>query len=212
MTRIPTLIETVRVREGRAPLWHLHLRRLVESCRALGVPFPGTFDVPAGHDRVVRLAVGARGLEVTERAVGSAEPVRLATARTRHPGYPHKTTDREPFDRARDEAAAAGADDALLLTHGGDVAECSIWALLWWEGDRLAGPPASLGVLRSVGRMRLEEQGEPQSPRVVRPEALAGRSLLVVNAARGVVPVASLDGVPVPPDPRTGRLAQRFWA
>jgi branched-subunit amino acid aminotransferase/4-amino-4-deoxychorismate lyase len=92
------------------------------------------------------------------------------------------------------------------------VAECAIWALLWWEGDRLAGPPASLGVLRSVGRMRLEELGEPVLPRVVRPPALAGRSLFVVNAARGVVPVASLDGAPVPGDPRTGRLAARFWA
>jgi branched-subunit amino acid aminotransferase/4-amino-4-deoxychorismate lyase len=31
-----TLIETVRVRNGVAPLWELHLQRLVASCRALG--------------------------------------------------------------------------------------------------------------------------------------------------------------------------------
>jgi len=28
---------------------------------------------------------------------------------------------------------------------------------------------------------------------------------------RGIVPIASLDGVPVPADPRTAELAQRFW-
>ena len=40
---------------------------------------------------------------------------------------------------------------------------------------------------------------------------LDGRSLLVSNAVRGVVPVARLDGVDVPPDPRTEALAARFW-
>ncbi|MFL5521897.1 MAG: aminotransferase class IV, partial [Gemmatimonadales bacterium] len=81
MTRMPTLIETVRVRDGRAPLWYLHLRRLVESCRALGVPFPPAFEVPTGADRVHRIAVGAKGLQVTERPVGSTAPVWLVTAR-----------------------------------------------------------------------------------------------------------------------------------
>ena len=35
-----TLIETVRIRNGAAPLWYLHVRRLATSCRALGVPIP----------------------------------------------------------------------------------------------------------------------------------------------------------------------------
>ena len=30
-----TLIETVRLRNGAAPLWYLHVRRLATSCRAL---------------------------------------------------------------------------------------------------------------------------------------------------------------------------------
>ena len=36
------LIETVRIRDGVAPLWYLHLRRLAESCRALGIPLPAS--------------------------------------------------------------------------------------------------------------------------------------------------------------------------
>ena len=39
------LIETVRVRDAVAPLWGLHLRRLLRSCRELGVPFPGELTV-----------------------------------------------------------------------------------------------------------------------------------------------------------------------
>src|SRR5206468_474128 len=42
-------------------------------------------------------------------------------------------------------------------------------------------------------------------------EALEGRSLFLTNAVRGVVPIASLDGRPVPADPRTADLARRFW-
>ena len=211
MTRLPTLIETVRVRDGRAPLWYLHLRRLVESCRALGVPFPPAFEVPTGADRVHRIAVGPKGLQVTERPVGSTAPVWLVTARTVHRAYPHKTTARAAFDAAAAEAMEARAGDALLLTARGEVAECTIWSLFWWEGDRLAGPPLSLGVLRSVSRMRLEEASGPLLERTVPREGLAGRSLLVANAVRGVVPVARLDGVEVPADARTDALAGRFW-
>jgi amino-transferase class IV len=78
MLKTPSLIETVRIRDGRAPLWHLHLRRLVASCRTLGIPFPLEFDVPSGGtDRVQRIVVGMKGKQVTEREVGSVEPVRL---------------------------------------------------------------------------------------------------------------------------------------
>jgi branched-subunit amino acid aminotransferase/4-amino-4-deoxychorismate lyase len=157
------------------------------------------------------MAVGPTGLQVTERVVGSTAPVWLITARTAHRPYPHKTTARVAFDAAAAEAMEAKVGDALLLTAQGEVAECTIWSLLWWEGDQLAGPPPSLGVLRSVSRMRLEELTGPLLQRTVPRASLAGRSLLVANAVRGVLPVARLDGAEVPPDARTEALAARFW-
>lgn len=207
------LIETVRVRDGEAPLWYLHLRRLSESCVALGMPLPRELTVPGGgEDRVHRLEVGLAGATVTTRAVGSLAPLRLMTARAAHRAYPHKTTERAAFDAAAREAEAAGADDALLLTPAGEVAECSRWALLWWEGDRLAGPPAALGVLRSVGRMRLAElAGGVLERRCARAE-LAGRPLVAVNAARGLVEVARLDDAAVPEHPGTAILQACFWS
>ena len=56
---MPSLIETVRIRNGVAPLWYLHLRRLVTSCKALGVPLPGELLTPGGGpDRIHRLEGG----------------------------------------------------------------------------------------------------------------------------------------------------------
>lgn len=211
------LIETVRVRGGAAPLWYLHLRRLVASCRALGIPFPPAFDVPAGGpDRVHRLEVGPKGLAVAERAVGPAEPVRIVTVAEVHRPYPHKTTERAQFDRAAAEARAAWADDALMRTADGHVAECTIWGIFWWEGDRLCAPALDLGVLPGVARARiaelLERDGSGLQERRVPVAGLAGRGPFLANAARGIVPVASVDGQPVTADPRTGALAGRFWA
>ena len=212
MSFIPTLIETIRIRNGMAPLWYLHLRRLSESCRTLGVPFPLKFDVPSGGaDRVVKLEVGPNGMTITERPLELSTSVRLVTARTVHPGYAHKTTSRDAFLRAREEAAASGADDALLLTATGMVAECGIWSLFWWEGDRVAGPPMELGVLRGIARMRIEEIRGPVLEQVLTRAGLAGRPLFVANAVRGVVPVVSLDAVEVPESGRTRALAAQFW-
>lgn len=212
MSFIPTLIETVRVRNRVAPLWYLHLRRLSESCRTLGVPFPLTFEVPSGGpDRVVKLEVGPRGMVVTERPLELSTSVRLATVRTVHPGYSHKTTVREAFIRAREEAAGAGADDALLLSAKGLVAECGIWSLLWWDGGRVAAPPLALGVLRGIARMRIEEYAGPIVEQSLTRPQLDGRPLFVANAVRGVVPVVVLDGVPVPRSPSLEALAAQFW-
>jgi branched-subunit amino acid aminotransferase/4-amino-4-deoxychorismate lyase len=211
--RSPTLIETVRIRDGRAPLWYLHLRRLAASCKALGVPLPGELPTPeGGADRIHRLAVSRGGLETTERAVGGTGPVRLVVARTGHRPYPHKTTDRGPFDRALEEAKAAGADDALLLTEGGWVAECAIWGVFWWEGGRLCAPMLALGVLPGVARARLAEIAGGIEEKRVRAEDLEGKGLFVANAGRGVVQVATFNGRPVAQHAGTSGLSGSFWS
>ena len=123
----PALIETIRVRNGAAPLWYLHLRRLAVSCKALGIPLPGELPPPeGGADRVYRIEVGMRGVQVSERLVGSPQPVKLVVSRVTHHSYPYKTSERAQFDRALDTARGAGADDALLLTPGGFIAEAAI--------------------------------------------------------------------------------------
>lgn len=213
MTAAPTLIETVRLIGGRAPLWPLHAARLARSAAALGLPSPAAVTAPeGGDDRVVRLAWSADGrVERTERPVGSTAPVALITARTRHPGYPHKTTQRDAFEAARREALGAGADDALLLTRDSLVGECAIWALGWWVPEGLLLPPLSLGVLPSVARSRLAELVPVVEQAVARDHLPVGAALVVLNAARGVVPVRALDGVPCASDPRTDAVAAHVF-
>jgi branched-subunit amino acid aminotransferase/4-amino-4-deoxychorismate lyase len=125
--------------------------------------------------------------------------------------YPHKTTDRAQFDQTLAAAKAQGASDGVLLTPDGLVAEAAIWALLWWEGQRLCGPALDLGILPSVGRARLGEIVGGITERRLRPAELTGRSLLAVNAARGVVAIAGWDDRVVPAAPRTEELAAAFW-
>jgi branched-subunit amino acid aminotransferase/4-amino-4-deoxychorismate lyase len=206
------LFETIRIRNGEAPLWYLHLRRLAVSCKALGIPFPGELAVPGGGtDRVYRLEVGMRGVQVTERLVRSTAPVNLMVSKVAHHSYPYKTTDRAQFDRALDAARSAGRDDALLLTPGGFLAETAIWSVLWWEDRELCGPAFDLGILPGVGRARVTELAGKVEERHSGLKDLEGRPLFLVNAVRGVVPVASIDGVAVPESRETDALARRFW-
>jgi branched-subunit amino acid aminotransferase/4-amino-4-deoxychorismate lyase len=207
-----TLIETVRLRNGAAPLWYLHLRRLATSCRALGVPIPPNLPTPeGGADRVHRLLVSRRGVVAGERPVGSTAPVRLITSKLVHRPYPHKVVDRERFDRALAEAKEAGADDALLLTVGGQVAETAIWSVLWWEDGKLCAPPLEFGVLPGVARARLAELAGTIEERRAAPDQLPEAAAFVANSVRGVVPMASLDGNAVAMSPQTEALAARFW-
>jgi branched-chain amino acid aminotransferase len=214
------LIETIRVRRGRIPFLDRHLARLESSLCELGLPRPEQ-DVRellrpfAGTDEgVLRVEVGDGRATVTVRELPSLEPPAVITASEPHEAYPHKTTERDCFIDAAEEAEVAEADDALLLTHEGWVAEGTVWSVFWWEGDRLRTPALALGVLPGIGRARVLELAQQvqvvEEGRYV-PEALPGKSLFLVNAVRGVVPIASLDGKTVSQDPRTAVLTERFW-
>src|SRR2546422_10146130 len=89
--------------------------------------------------------------------------------------------DRDAFVDAAVEAEVAEADDALLLTHEGWVAEGTVWSLFWWDGTALRTPALELGILPGIGRARLLELARSAEGRHAR-AALDGKSLLLVNA------------------------------
>lgn len=213
------LIETMRARGGRIPLLERHLARLRRSLLALGLAAPevdlealahGSARDEGAPDGVVRLEV-RRGRAVVEtREPAPTVPLTVIVAAEAHAPYPHKTTQRAPFERAHAEARAAGADDALLVTAAGHIAEGTAWSVFWWAGDRLYTPALDLGILPGVGRARVLELAEAAEVRVTI-EELAGRSLFLVNAVRGIVPIGSFRGRDVPLDARTAELSARFW-
>jgi branched-subunit amino acid aminotransferase/4-amino-4-deoxychorismate lyase len=208
----PALIETIRIRNGVAPLWYLHLRRLAVSCKALGIPLPGELPTPeGGADRVYRLEVGMRGVRVSERLVEPSDPVKLIISRVAHHPYPYKTTERAQFDRALDVARGAEADDALLLTPGGFVAETAIFSVFWWEDGKLCAPAIDLGVLPGVGRARLTELAGQVEERRSTWQEIRGSSVFLVNSIRGVVKVAAIQSESVPTSREADALAARFW-
>ncbi len=210
------LIETMRVRDGRIALLQRHLARLGRSLGELGLPTPSQDVVAlvqpfaATGEAVLRVEVRDGRASVTVRELPPLAPPTLITASEPHQSYPHKTTERDCFTDAGREAEVAEADDALLLTPEGWVAEGTVWTVFWWDGDALRTPALDLGILPGVGRTRVLELVKPDQGRY-RTQALAGKSLFLTNAVRGVVPIASLDGVPVPADSRTAELARRFW-
>ena len=211
------LIETMRVRDGRIPFLERHLARLGRSLGELGLPKPSQ-DVAAlvrpfagTGDAVLRVEVRDGRASVTVRELPPLGPPAVIIASEPHQPYPHKTTERDCFTDAGREAEVAEADDALLLTQEGWVAEGTVWTVLWWDGDALRTPALDLGILPGVGRARVLELATRAEQGRHRSQALVGKSLFLTNAVRGIVPIASLDGAPVPADPRTAELARRFW-
>jgi branched-subunit amino acid aminotransferase/4-amino-4-deoxychorismate lyase len=211
------LIETMRVREGRIPFLEWHLARLGRSLGALGVAAPAQ-DVAelvrpfAGTDEaVLRVEVRDGRATVTVRELPALGSPAVITASEPHQPYPHKITSRDCFVDAAEQAEVAEADDALLVTPEGWVAEGTVWNLFWWDGDRLRTPGLDLGILPGIGRARVLELGQGVEEGRYARAALAGKSLFLTNAVRGVVPIAALDGTAVPADPRTSELAKRFW-
>ena len=211
------LIETMRVRDGRIPFLDRHLARLARSVAELGLPRPKQ-DIAAlvapfsgTGNAVLRVEVRDGRASVTVRELPSLAPPVVITASEPHQPYPHKITERDCFADAGKEAEVAEADDALLLTPEGWVAEGTVWTVCWWDGDVLRTPALELGILPGIGRARVLELVKRVAQGRSPAQELAGKSLLLANAVRGIVPIASLDGAAVPADPRTAELAQRFW-
>lgn len=206
------LLETVRIIDGMAPLWPLHKWRLMNSSLIVGMSLP-EYEVPTGGpDRILRIEFTPESVHVTERDVGSLEPLALASSPAPHRGYPHKIASRAWLEAARATGRAMGADDALLFDSENRLIEATRWAVGWWEGETLCFPPLALGGLKSVARARLTEMARSGvREAVLTRDELVKRSLLICNAARGVLSVGVLDGTLIPENPRTAAIARRFW-
>ena len=176
-----------------------------QDVTALVTPFAGT------GNAVLRVEVLDGRASVTVRELPPLDPPAVITASEPHHPYPHKTTERDSFADAAVEAEVAEADDALLLTHEGWVAEGTVWTVFWWEGDTLCTPALDLEILPGIGRARVLEVVSGVAEGRYTDQGLAGKSLFLTNAVRGIVPIGSLDGAQLPTDPRTADLAKRFW-
>jgi para-aminobenzoate synthetase/4-amino-4-deoxychorismate lyase len=198
-----SLLETLRLEAGSYPRLAGHLARLGASARYFGVPL----DEPrvraalaaeaAGADDGpfrVRLLLDLEGRPATERSPAPPPPagplpVVLAASPVsrRDPFLFHKTTRREPYDRAR--SASPEAFDVLLWNEEGEVTEFTIGNVVLELGGERVTPPRESGLLAGVLRAELLASGAVRERPVPVEAALRAERIWLVNALRGWIPV-----------------------
>lgn len=133
-------------------------------------------------------------------------PARLRTSSYRVTGGNflggHKTANKLLQVLARAEAERQGADEALLLTQDGFVAEAGAANLFWVQDGQLVTPPVELGIVPGITRKLVmdlaKSEGWPTQEVLVSASLLPeAEGIFLTQSASGIVPVGELDGRPV---------------
>lgn len=178
------VLDTMLVTDGVAADLHLHLARLHRDCRVVL-----RVDAPEFETRAQEMIATARGTQrlrilitggVTDwplarpaapQVVMSLTPVDIPTrplACQIVSAYPRiadnilETCKRPDYTRsyaARQDALAAGYDDAILTNTEGNIACGATSNLFIYEGDALITPPLRDGVLAGITRHKLLAAG-----------------------------------------------------
>lgn len=227
------IFETVRVYDGRPSDWQRHMERLVLSAAELGFPVPagpGTLraaldevlEADGLRDAVARLTVtrGVPGGRPTRTGAWvEAEPlgarlwsgVRTGTASAIFSKLPfepgplgrHKTTSRLAYALAREEARAARADEALLVSAAGEVLEGAVSSVFAVIRGEVLTPPLARGILPGLARRRVIELcgeiGVPVREHAIgRADLAAAEEVFLTNSVQEVVPLAMVERWAVP--------------
>jgi branched-chain amino acid aminotransferase len=142
-----------------------------------------------------RLWAGARS--------GDASAILASRAFEVGPLSRHKTTSRLAHRAALDEARGRGADEALLVSPAGLVLEGTMSSVFAVVAGEILTPPLSAGILPGVTRAWVLEtcraRGLPAREEPLHRDRLSeAGEVFVTNAVQGAVPIAVLEGRPVP--------------
>lgn len=230
MTAGPSCYTSARIDGGRLRHESAHLARLARDAALLSL---GRVDIEgarramheAGHafgdgSGIVRIELSrARDGIVqvtTTRPLGpTRESWRAITASETHPGADAfagvKRSGVPLYQRARDEATRADADEAILVDASGVVVEGARSNLIIVSGDgTLRTPPLARGAVAGVALAILRAVvPDLREADVLREDLRDVRELIAVNAVRGAVPIVLLDGIAVG-DGRPGPLSAHF--
>jgi branched-chain amino acid aminotransferase len=222
------LFETILVL-NRTPLWgNMHFLRLEAAAQELGLGFDrdglddavaGILkDSPASH-QVLRVTL-TRGSAARGLAADGANPSLLLTLDPFDPALMfkpvtlarttirrstssiasrHKTLSYIDNIAAAREAAARGAEDALMLNTRGGVACTSIANIFLISGSTLITPARDQAILTGIMRQALihaaPRLGLSVEERAVKPAELKkADAVFLTNSLRFIRPVSSLDG------------------
>jgi branched-subunit amino acid aminotransferase/4-amino-4-deoxychorismate lyase len=120
-----------------------------------------------------------------------------------------KTSNKLLHILAKAEAEAQGADEGLLLTASGELAQGTSSNLFWIEGQTVCTPPEAAGILPGVTRTAVLRACEYLKISVrqstVQPEGLR-LGVFMTLSTFGIVEAASLDDVALGPSPVAGQI------
>ncbi len=224
------VFETTRVYGGRPFRLGEHLRRLAYSAGRIGLAPPPAAELrelaalALGHagadDAVLRLCwtPGSAGIVIVSALPPELEELRARGIRLVSLTGPVvsapwllggvKSTSYAVNMAAQAEAQRRGADDAVFVTAEGIVLEGPTTNVWWRRGETLYTPALELGVLAGVTRAALIElwDGEVQEGAFPLERLLGGEEAFTTSSVREVMPVAELDGRPLPRGPAADEL------
>jgi len=234
------LFETILSRDGELVLLEAHLDRMARGCETLGLPpldrtraqrLCEEAAANVSGRAAVRLTLtagsGGRGLDrlaspsprlfaTAAPAPAPQTPATLVTATVRRnegsPASRLKTLSYLDNVLAREEASAAGADEALMLNNQGHVACAAAANIFWLEGERLVTPALQCGVLEGIMRGKTVESagllGVPVEESCAEFARLEGaEAIFLTSSLIGLRPVGALNGKQFGPSAVTSRLA-----
>jgi para-aminobenzoate synthetase/4-amino-4-deoxychorismate lyase len=199
-----SLIETMLWEESY-PFIELHLDRLMDSAEYFSINASRdevhkalddySQQFAAGSKQRVRLLLDRYGqFEIAHQALAEFDPgrvgrVRIASERT-DPADPmlfHKTTARELYARAHEQAQGDEFDDLLFFNLRGELTEGAISNVFIEKDGRLLTPSIECGLLAGVYRRYLLESRNDVEERILNEDDLRNAdAVYLANAVRGL--------------------------
>jgi len=146
----------------------------------------------------------------------------VITARTRRPAPESVPAQLKALGRvysvlATLEAEAAGADDALLLSAHGHVAEGPTWNFFWRRGRTIRTASLAAGILEGVTRGIVLQLAREAGYTIEEglwfgDDATAADEAFASMTSAGIVPVRNLDHCVFPSADCAADLQRRYWA
>ncbi|MCC6650770.1 MAG: aminotransferase class IV [Candidatus Eisenbacteria bacterium] len=227
------IFETLRVYGREPFAWTRHMERLVLAAAELGFPVPPTpasmregvaelLEELALDDAVARITVtrgiaggrptrtgawievqpiGARLWRGTRRGAATAMVSPLVFDLGWMGAY--KTTSRMAWDLAREQALAAGVDEALLVSSAGELLEGSASNLFVVRGREVITPPLASRVLPGVTRAIALELCAAlgmaaREARLEVADLATADEVFVTNSVQEILPLARVAGRDLP--------------
>ncbi|WP_374947726.1 aminotransferase class IV [Agreia sp.] len=193
--------QTAIDRDSAEQFWQAAVAELPRT----GDWFPRVDALQTGDDTILMLRVRsapALGAAVRVASLDGGDPRTVPAI---------KGPDLERLGTLKGDAAQNDVDEPVIVSAAGHVVDGATSAVLWWRGDRLLAPSASLRRVDSVTakslRLVAAATGTESGEEFATPADLAGCEVWVVNALHGVRLVTSWRN-----GPRLGRTPGRAAA